>query len=533
MSTEVQKKYGLESQGINGVKKVYWNLTPAQLYEKAVQNGEAIIAADGALVVHTGKYTGRSPNDKFIVREPSSEKHIWWGKVNKEISADKFDNLYNKILDHVKGKELYVFDGYAGTDPDFRIPIRVINEFAWQNLFVQNMFVRIESKEELANHKPEYTVVGMPNAAADPAKDGTNSEAYIIPHFGKKMIIIGGTHYGGEMKKSIFTLLNYLLPLKNTMSMHCSANMGHGGDTAIYFGLSGTGKTTLSADPERLLIGDDEHGWSENGVFNIEGGCYAKVIRLSEKAEPEIYATTRRFGTLLENVVIDKDTRKIDLDSDALTENTRASYPLHFIPNMVPNGRGGHPKNVIMLTCDAFGVLPPVARLTPAQAMYHFLSGYTAKVAGTERGVTEPTATFSPCFGGPFMAQHPGVYAKLLGEKIAKHKSACWLVNTGWSGGQHGVGKRISIPDSRAIIKAILSGELDKGQFEKSALFGFEVPKSVPGVSSQDILNPRNTWQDKDAYDKKAQHLAGLFQKNFKDYEAGVSDEIRNAGPQL
>jgi len=534
MSTqEGTKKFRLEDQGIKGVKKVFWNLSVPILYEESVKRGEAIISANGPLIARTGKYTGRSPHDKFTVKEPSSDNNMWWGKVNKPFDTEKFDRLHERVLEYLKDKELFVQDCYAGADSTHQIPIRVINEFAWHNIFVRNMFVRINDAAKLSEHIPEYTVISVPNFKADPARDGTHSEAFIIPHFGKKIILVGGTHYAGEIKKSVFTLLNYLLPQKGIMSMHCSANVGEKGDSAIFFGLSGTGKTTLSADPERGLIGDDEHGWSDDGVFNFEGGCYAKVIRLSAKAEPEIFATTKRFGTILENVIYDEETREIDLDDHKLTENTRASYPLEFIPNMIPEGRSGHPKNVIMLTCDAFGVLPPVTKLTPAQAMYHFLSGYTAKVAGTERGIKEPQATFSACFGAPFMALHPGVYAKLLGEKIAQHKVDCWLINTGWSGGPYGEGKRVSIADSRAIIKAALNGELAKVEYVKDPIFGLDVPATCPGVSSQDILNPRNTWKDKIAYDDKAKHLAALFHENFKEYADGVSEDIRKAGPLL
>lgn len=530
MGTSEGKKCTLENQGIQGVKKVFWNLTAPELVEEALKRGEAKLAAHGPLVALTGKYTGRSPNDKFIVEESVSKNHVWWGKVNRPFSPEKFDKLYAKVIDYLKGKELFALDCYAGADTAFRVPIRVINEYAWQNLFAQNMFVRLPKQSDHLGHVPEYTVIAVPNFKADPAVDGTNSEAFIIPNFAKKVIIIGGTQYAGEIKKSIFTLLNYLLPLKGVMSMHCSANIGAKGDTAVFFGLSGTGKTTLSADPERNLIGDDEHGWSNNGVFNFEGGCYAKAINLSAQAEPEIYATTRRFGTVLENVVMDEVTREVDLDDGSLTENTRASYPVDFIPNCVESGVGGQPKNIIMLTCDAFGVLPPVSKLTPAQAMYHFVSGYTAKVAGTERGIKEPQATFSACFGGPFMIHHPGVYAKLLGQKIAEQKANCWLVNTGWSGGPYGVGKRVSIKDSRAIIKAILNGQLSEAKTRKDTVFGFEVPTACPGVASE-ILDPRNTWADKAAYDAKAKHLAELFHTNFKEFASEVAPEIVGAGP--
>lgn len=525
------KTHSLESQGVSGYRKAYWDLSYSALTEEAIRRGEAQLAAHGPLVAITGKYTGRSPNDKFIVKEPSCDDKIWWGKVNRPIDPAQFEKIHKKVLEYVRGKDLFVQDCFAGTDAANQVPIRVVTEKAWQSLFARNMFVRIDDPQALRNHRPEFTVIAVPGLQADPETDGCHSEAFIIPNFGKKMILIGGTHYAGEIKKSVFTLLNYLLPQKGILSMHCSANIGPKGDAAVFFGLSGTGKTTLSADPERGLIGDDEHGWSDNGIFNFEGGCYAKVINLSPKAEPEIYATTRRFGTILENVVMDPVTRVVNLDDGSLTENTRASYPLDFIPNAVASGRGGHPANIVMLTCDAFGVLPPVARLTAAQAMYHFLSGYTAKVAGTERGIKEPQATFSACFGAPFMALHPGVYAKLLGEKIARHKVSCWLVNTGWSGGPYGVGKRVSIADSRAIIKAALGGSLASVKMNRDPFFAIEVPEACPGVSSAAILNPRNTWADKAAYDKKARDLVGLFQENFKQFAEGVSYEIRSAGP--
>ncbi|MDO8519132.1 MAG: phosphoenolpyruvate carboxykinase [Deltaproteobacteria bacterium] len=524
-------KFPLENQNIKGLKKVYWNLSAPNLYEESIRRGESELAAKGPLVALTGKYTGRSPNDKFIVRDGESADKVWWGKVNRAMDPAKFDLIHEGMLDYLKGKEVFVQDCYAGADLKHRVPIRVITELAWHSLFAQNMFVRIEDAGERANHVPEFTLISLPGFKADPKIHGTNSEAFILPNFGKKLILIGGTSYAGEIKKSIFTLLNYLLPQKQILSMHCSANVGKKGDTAIFFGLSGTGKTTLSADPDRRLIGDDEHGWSDAGVFNFEGGCYAKVIRLSKKAEPEIYACTERFGTVLENVVMDPMTRRLDLDSEKLTENTRASYPLDFIPNAILDGCGGHASNIIMLTCDAFGVLPPVSRLTPAQAMYHFLSGYTAKVAGTERGIKEPQATFSSCFGAPFMALHPGVYAKLLGEKIARHKVACWLVNTGWSGGGVGIGGRIAIADSRAIVKAVLDGSLLGAPLRKDPIFGFDVPTQCQGLSSQEILNPKNPWTDKAAYDAKAKHLASLFHANFKEFAEGVSQEIRSAGP--
>lgn len=524
-------KQEIETSQIEEIATIHRNLSAPDLFEQIIRRKEAQVAEFGPIVANTGKYTGRSPNDKFTVKESPSQDYVGWGKVNRPFDPAKFDALYEKVLDHIKGKELFVQDCYAGADPDNRLPIRVVNEYAWHNLFARNMFVRIEDPKELEKHVPEFTVIDVPSLKANPEVDGTNSEAFIIVSFERKLILIGGTSYAGEIKKSVFSVMNYLLPLKGVLSMHCSANIGKKGDVAIFFGLSGTGKTTLSADPERSLIGDDEHGWSDNGIFNFEGGCYAKVIRLSAKAEPEIYDCTRRFGTILENVVMDEKTRKIDLDDATHTENTRASYPIEFIPHFVPEGRGGHAENVIMLTCDAFGVLPPVSKLSPEEAMYHFLSGYTAKVAGTERGIKEPQATFSACFGEPFMALKPSVYAKLLGEKLSKHKAACWLVNTGWSGGPYGVGQRMAIADSRAIITAALNGSLKKVSTRRDPIFGFEVPQDCPGISSKEVLNPKNTWKDKGAYDAKAKELAKLFHENFKKFEADVTGEIKKAGP--
>src|SRR5215468_646519 len=425
--------YGLENHGVKNFNRAYWNLSAGELYEHAIKRDEGRIAHLGPLVVNTGQHTGRSANDKFIVREASSEKHVWWGKTNRPFEQANFDRLREKVLAHLQGKDVYVQDCFAGADPEYRVPIRVITEYAWHSLFARHMFVRADWKTQAANHVPEFTVINVPTLQANPEADGTNSPTFILMDFGRKLILIGGTSYAGETKKSIFTLLNYLLPLKGVLSMHCSANIGKAGDAAIFFGLSGTGKTTLSADPERKLIGDDEHGWSDRGVFNFEGGCYAKVIRLSAQSEPEIYETTRRFGTILENVAFNSATGRLDLDDSSLTENTRAAYPISHISNATRDGLGGHPTHIIMLTADAFGVLPPIAKLTPAQAMYYFLSGYTAKVAGTEKGVTEPQATFSTCFGAPFMALSPTVYANLLGAKIARHKVDVWLVNTGWS----------------------------------------------------------------------------------------------------
>jgi phosphoenolpyruvate carboxykinase (ATP) len=507
------------------------NLTTPALYEEALVNREGIVAEGGPLVVETGKYTGRSPKDKFVVREPGSEQHVDWS-ANAPFDPQKFDGLQLKVQDYINGlPKFYVRDLFVGAHPDYRMPIRVITEYAWQSIFSSNMFIR-PTEEELRNFEPEFTVVDAANFNADPVTDGTKSNTFILLNFAKKLILIGGTRYGGEIKKSIFTVMNYRLPLEGVLSMHCSANYGPAGNAAVFFGLSGTGKTTLSADPERTLIGDDEHGWGDDGVFNFEGGCYAKVIKLNPTAEPEIYETTRRFGTILENVVIDPTTRKLDLDSEALTENTRSSYPLEFIPNMDLGGRTGHPKNIIFLTADAFGVLPPIAKLTPEQAKYHFLSGFTAKLAGTERGVTEPQATFSTCFGAPFMVHNPSVYAELLGKKIAQHDVKCWLVNTGWSGGAYGVGQRMSIKYTRALLSAALKGELDNVQYETDPVFGLAIPQECPGVPSE-VLNPRNTWQNPEEYDAKAREVAHMFTDNFKKYAASVTEAVRNAGPKI
>jgi phosphoenolpyruvate carboxykinase (ATP) len=521
---------GLETYGITQASNVYWNLTAPELYEEALRRGEGTLSAHGAFIVDTGEHTGRAAKDKAIVREPSSEDKIFWGEVNKEFSQEKFNALKERMMAHTAGRDLFVQDTFGGADPRYRLPVRIINELAWHSLFARTMFISpAESARE--NHKPEFTIINIPSFTADPERDGTRSPTFILVDFSQKLVLIGGTSYAGETKKSVFGILNFLLPQRGVLSMHCSANVGDAGDVAVFFGLSGTGKTTLSADPERKLIGDDEHGWSDDGVFNFEGGCYAKVIKLSPEAEPDIYRTTRMFGTVLENVVFDPTTRELDLDDASKTENTRAAYPLTSIPNIVPEGYAGNPSNIIMLTADAFGVLPPVARLTPEQAMYHFLSGYTAKVAGTEKGVTEPTATFSTCFGAPFMVLHPGVYADLLGKKIQQHKADCWLVNTGWSGGAYGEGKRMSIKHTRAMIRAILDGSLSKVETKPDPVFGVGVPVSCPDVPTE-VLQPRNTWRDAEAYDRKAQHLANLFNENFKKYEAGVSPEVRAAAPK-
>ncbi|MCG3206458.1 MAG: Phosphoenolpyruvate carboxykinase (ATP) [Anaerolineae bacterium] len=525
------KKVGLDAQGLTNLNKVYWNLSTASLYEEAVKRGEGTVVHLGPLVVDTRPHTGRSPNDKFTVDEPSSSEHIWWGKVNKPIPAENFDDLHGRMTAYLQNKDVFVQDCWAGADRDYRLAVRIITERASASMFSRNMFIK-SKQDEQETFEPQFTVLAVPSFHGRGKNDNLNTETFILVNFAKKLVLIGGSKYNGEIKKSIFTVMNYLLPLKGVMPMHCSANYGPEGDTALFFGLSGTGKTTLSADSSRTLIGDDEHGWSDNGIFNFEGGCYAKVIRLSKEAEPEIFETTRRFGTLLENVVFDPIGRRVDFDDGSMTENTRASYPIDYIPNAALDGLGkGHPKNVIFLTADAFGVLPPISRLTPAQAMYHFISGYTAKVAGTERGVTEPQATFSACFGAPFMAHHPGVYADLLGKKIAAHNSTVWLVNTGWSGGPYGVGQRMQIAYTRAMVHAALEGRLDKVAFETDPTFGVEVPNSCPGVPPE-VLIPRNTWNDKAAYDAQAKKLAEMFINNFKQFEDGVSSEIKAAAPK-
>ena len=524
-------KVGLDAHGLSRLRHIYWTLTTSELYEHSVRRNEGRIAQDGPFVVDTSPYTGRSPNDKFLIREASSEDKICWGKVNREFAAARFDALFERVTAHMEGKDAYVQDCYAGADPEYRLPIRIVTESAWHSLFARNLFRKIDDPVERQQHQPEFAVINAASFKADPERDGTNSEAFILLSFDRRMVLIGGTNYGGEIKKSIFTVLNYLLPLKGVASMHCSANAGPDGDVALFFGLSGTGKTTLSADPNRFLIGDDEHGWSDRGTFNYEGGCYAKVIRLREDSEPEIFATTRRFGTVLENVVMDEETRRLDLDDDSITENTRAAYPLTHIPNIVANGTGGHPNNVVMLTCDAFGVMPPIAKLTREQAMYHFLSGYTAKVAGTEKGMGDkPTATFSTCFGAPFMVHPPTVYGDLLSKRIEQNGSNCWLVNTGWSGGGVGVGARMKIEYSRAMVSAALSGALDNVEYKQDSIFRLHIPTSCPDVPSE-VLDPQNTWQDRDAYQSKATELVGLFKENFQQFEKDVAAEVADAGP--
>ena len=524
--------YGLENHGFTRLGNIHWNLSTPALYESAIHNREGEVVHLGPLAVRTGSYTGRSPNDKFVVNDPEVAQDVWWGQVNKPFEPSAFDNLHRRMMAYFQHKNVYVQDCFAGADPKYRLPIRVITEFAWHSLFARTMFIHAQP-EELANHVPEFTVIDAPFFQATPEVDNTLSQTFILISFSRKLVLIGGTEYAGEIKKSIFSILNFLLPKQEVLSMHCSANYGKDkNDVALFFGLSGTGKTTLSADPNRTLIGDDEHGWSDDGIFNFEGGCYAKVIRLSPEGEPEIYEKTRRFGTVLENVVLDSVTRRLDLDDDTYTENTRAAYSIQTISNADESGMAGHPKNVIFLTADAFGVLPPVAKLTPEQAMYHFISGYTAKVAGTEKGLTEPTATFSACFGAPFLPLHPTVYANLLREKLNHHNAKVWLINTGWSGGPYGVGKRMSLAVTRAIVTAVLNGDLNDADTVVDAVFGLQVPVSVPNVPAE-VLNPRGTWSDPAAYDAKALELAQKFKDNFKKYADQASPEVLAAGPKV
>ncbi|MEX0646618.1 MAG: phosphoenolpyruvate carboxykinase (ATP) [Balneolaceae bacterium] len=524
-----KSKIGLGYLGLKNNDSVLWNLNPSELYEQAIQNNEATLTDSMALLVLTGKYTGRSPDDKFIVEEPGTRDDINWGEINQPISSEIFDHLHKKMVSYLADKKLFVKDLYAGADPKHRLNVRVVSEAAYHALFAHNMFIR-PNDEELKNHQPEFTVLAAPNFQADPDTDGTRSGTFILCSFEKKMILIGGTLYSGEVKKGIFSVMNYLLPKKDVMAMHCSANMDQEGNTAVFFGLSGTGKTTLSADADKILIGDDEHGWSDDGIFNFEGGCYAKTINLSPDGEPEIYATTQMPGTILENVVVDKN-RVPDFDDDSLTQNTRCSYPISYIPNASETGVGGHPKNVIFLTADAFGVLPPISKLTPEQAMYHFISGYTAKVAGTERGVTEPQATFSACFGSPFMPLHPTVYAELLADKIRQHDSDVWLVNTGWTGGMYGEGSRMKLAHTRKMLNEAISGRLNEVNFVAEPVFGLQIPEQVEGIPSE-ILRPRNTWKDKEAYDQKASELAGMFKENFDAFADQASKELLVAGPK-
>ena len=520
---------GIESTGLKNLGHVYYNLNEAELYERSLRRGEASLTAHGALCARTGQHTGRSAKDKYIVCDDMTESQIWWDN-NKALSRDHFDALHADFLAHAEGKDLFVQDLIGGADEANALPSRVITEYAWHSLFIRNLLIRPD-RDALENFVPKLTIIDLPSFKADPERHGCRSETVIAADLVRGIVLIGGTSYAGEMKKSVFTVLNYLLPEQGVMPMHCSANQGPSGDTAVFFGLSGTGKTTLSADPSRTLIGDDEHGWGEDGVFNFEGGCYAKTIRLSREAEPEIYGTTERFGTVLENVVLDENLVP-DFDDGSLTENTRAAYPLHFIPNASETGRGGHPKNIIMLTADAFGILPPIARMTAEQAMYHFLSGYTAKVAGTEKGVTEPEATFSTCFGAPFMPRHPSEYGNLLRRLIAEHKVDCWLVNTGWTGGTYGVGSRMPIKATRGLLTAALDGSLKEVEFRTDPNFGFQVPVAVEGIDTK-ILDPRSTWADKDAYDALASRLVGMFAENFAKFEDYVDGSVRDAAPGL
>lgn len=527
----LRSRYGLKNIGLRNLNRVYWNLTPESLYEEAIFRREGQISHMGAFVVDTGAHTARSAKDKFIVKALPSSDNIDWNHGNRPFSVEKFNAVYQRMLGFLQGRDLFVQDCYAGADPEFRLPVRIITEFAWHSQFVRNMLIQPETIDELTNFIPEFTIMSIPSFKGMPEMDGVSTETFILLNFEEKLCIIGNSGYGGEIKKSVFTVLNYLLPLQGILSMHCSANVGDNDDSALFFGLSGTGKTTLSADPSRKLIGDDEHGWSESGVFNFEGGCYAKVINLSPSAEPEIYACTKMFGTILENVVYDPQTRLIDLDDESITENTRAAYPIEYISNALPKKMAGHPKNVIMLTCDASGVMPPIARLTPDQAMYHFISGYTSKVGGTEVGLgQDPEITFSACFGAPFMVHHPYKYARMLKEKILQNDATCWIVNTGWTGGPYGIGKRMSIKYTRALLNAALAGKLDDVEYYKDPVFGFEVPKKCDGVPD-DVLRPSDTWGDKKAYEDKYLMLAALFVENFKKFTDGCPSEILEAGP--
>jgi phosphoenolpyruvate carboxykinase (ATP) len=527
--------YNLSNVGVANLRLAYWNLPTEALVEEAVFRGEGAVVAGGSYAAFTGKHTARSANDKFVVRHTDSEDNIWWGVYNRPFDQEKFESLYTRMLGFLQGRDAFVQDVYAGADETYRLPVRIVTELAWHSHFVRNMFILPQSLEEYKRFVPEFTIIAMPSFKGAPAVDGTNSETFICLSFERKIAIIGNSAYAGEIKKSVFTILNYLLPLEGVLSMHCSANVNPDDtdDVALFFGLSGTGKTTLSADPKRRLIGDDEHGWSDEGVFNFEGGCYAKVIGLSESAEPEIYATTKRFGTILENVTYDPITRLIDLDDDTVTENTRASYPLEFIANAVPEKKAGHPKNVILLTCDASGVMPPIARLTPNQALYQFISGYTSKIAGTEVGLgKEPEITFSACFGGPFMVHHPYKYAELLKRKIERYGVTCWLVNTGWVGGPYGVGKRISIKYTRALLNAALDGKLNDVQFKQDPIFGFEVPMTCPNVPDE-VLDPSSSWHEKKEYDRRYKDLAMRFIQNFGKFMDGTPQEVIDAGPKV
>jgi len=529
--TAVKADYSLSNHGLTNLNNVYWNLPVEALYEEIIFRSEGKLTHMGPITVNTGKHTARAANDKFVVKEATTEDRIWWGEYNRPCNPDKFNAVFQRMQGFLQGRDLFVQDCYGGADPNYRLPVRVITEFAWHSLFARIMLIKPETNDEQRRFIPEFTIIACPSFNASPQIDGTNSETFIILNFDQKLCLIGNSGYGGEIKKAVFTVLNYLLPLEGVLTMHCSANVSPKGNSALFFGLSGTGKTTLSADPSRQLVGDDEHGWSDDGIFNFEGGCYAKVINLSPTAEPQIYACTRKFGTILENVVFDPVSRNLDLDDELMTPNTRAAYPLNYIENAVPNKQAGHPSHIIMLTCDASGVMPPIARLTPEQAMYHFISGYTSKVSGTEIDLgKEPEITFSSCFGAPFMVHHPYFYAEMLSNKMKKHNSTCWLVNTGWSGGPYGIGKRMSIKYTRALLNAALEGKFENTKFRIDPVFGFEVPLHCDDVPDK-VLNPIETWEDPDAYRDKYYQLASLFTENFKKYASGCSKEVIAVGP--
>ena len=514
----IESNYGLENHGFRNLNMVHWTLTTSALVDRIISRKEGLLAQHGAVVVRTGSHTGRSPNDKFIVHEEETGDKIWWGTINRPLGLTCFNHLYMHMRSYFQGRDVFVQDTTAVSHPEYQLPIRVISETAWHSLFTRNLFIK-RSVDDLPTHKPEFTIIHAPSFQANPEEDGTNSEAFVVINFQKRLILIGGTSYAGEIKKSIFTVLNYLLPQKGVLPMHCSANVGEKNDMALFFGLSGTGKTTLSSDPDRYLIGDDEHGWGDDGIFNFEGGCYAKTINLREEFEPLIWSAARRFGVILENVTVDSYSRKVDYDDSSLTENTRAAYPVDFLNNIVSTGQGPHPINIFFLTADAFGVIPPIARLTIDQAIYFFLSGYTSKLAGTETGVTEPQVTFSTCFGAPFLPLHPKVYADLLRKKIEAHKSQVWLVNTGWTGGPYGEGSRIKLPYTRSMVSAVLKGDLNDAEFHKDPVFDIDVPDHVKGVPD-DLLNPRTTWAHPDSFDQKARELTDSFEENFAKFES-------------
>ncbi len=526
----IPSRVGIENEGLTNLHAVYWNLSASELAEQVILRNEGVLTNQGAVTVATGQHTGRSPNDKYIVDYNDSSAGIWWGKVNQSISPVSASHICSKMKAYLQGKDVFVQDLLAGAHPDYALPLRVITENAWQSLFAKDLFVRLPA-DQLAEHIPQFTVLACPGFLANPKEDGTRSSTFIILDFEKKLILIGGTSYAGEIKKSVFSVMNYLMPRRGVLSMHCSANVGADGDTALFFGLSGTGKTTLSSDPERKLIGDDEHGWSDKFVFNFEGGCYAKTIKLRPQLEPLIWEATRRFGTVLENVVYDPITRQVDFDDGSLTENTRGAYPIDFVPNHVPEGYAGHPENIFFLTADAFGVMPPIAHLSPEQAMYYFLSGYTSKLAGTEKGLgMEPEATYSACFGSPFLPLPPQVYARLLGERLRNYKTKVWLVNTGWTGGPYGVGSRISLPYTRAMIRAVLTHKLDNVAMRKDLKFGLMIPETCPDVPAS-VLDPQTTWQDKHAYNEQVASLISRFVKNFEQFKDGVDPDVIASGP--